>query len=203
MLSRPHFYHQQGYTEITIVPTSKDLKTINLHSRQCSKKLDFLLSYPFTSFRLAIQTVTVANVPAEFTHHDPLANITVGAPNEPLDCHRHPELKRKIYSALQESDEGELSIGIPVEVALKHSGQSVNPVVSEGEPSPRLCRPSSVPVVATPEPQTPGILPQASQVVPEFAPIAINIAYSLRNPADGFQFVFPTDSYPYVSCEQW
>ncbi|KAJ7508635.1 hypothetical protein B0H11DRAFT_37054 [Mycena galericulata] len=151
-----------GYTEITIIPTNKDLKTINLHSRQCT-----------------IHTVTVANLPADFTHHDPLSNISVGAPNEPLDCHRHPELKRKLYSALQESDEGELSIAIPLEVALKHSGHSINPVVSE---------------VATPEPQTPGT---TSQSVPEFAPIAINIAYSLRNPADGFQFVFPTDSYPY------
>ncbi|KAJ7150184.1 hypothetical protein C8R46DRAFT_1008308 [Mycena filopes] len=151
-----------GYTEITIVPTSKDLKTIYLHSRQCT-----------------IQTVTVASIPTEFIHHDPLAHISVGAPNEPLDCHRHPELKRKLYSALQESDEGELSIAIPPEVALKYSGNSVKPAVSE----------------ATPEPQTPGA--QASQAVPEFAPIAINIAYSLRNPADGFQFVFPTESYPY------
>ncbi|KAF8157369.1 hypothetical protein K438DRAFT_1986684 [Mycena galopus ATCC 62051] len=65
----------------------------------------------------------------------------MGAPNEPLDYHRHPELKRKLYSALQESEEGELSIVIPQEVALKQSGQSVNPVVSE---------------VATPEPQTLG-----------------------------------------------
>jgi transcription initiation factor TFIID subunit 2 len=75
----------------------------------------------------------VANLPADFSHYDPLANLSVGAPNEPLDCHRHPELKRKIYSALQESDEGELSITIPLEVALKQSGHSVNPIASEGE----------------------------------------------------------------------
>ncbi|KAJ7786858.1 hypothetical protein B0H14DRAFT_3506246 [Mycena olivaceomarginata] len=37
---------------------------------------------------------------------------------------------------------------------------------------------------------------QALQAVPEFAAITINIAYSLRNLADGFQFVFLTDSYP-------
>ncbi|KAJ7750340.1 hypothetical protein B0H16DRAFT_1550372 [Mycena metata] len=151
-----------GYTELTIVPTSKDLKTIHLHSRQCT-----------------IQTVTVASIAAEFTHHDPLAHLSVVSPDGSLDCHRHPELKRKVYSALQESDEGELSIAIPPQVALKYSGNSVNPVLSE----------------ATPEPQTPG--GQAAQAVPEFAPIAINIAYCLRNPADGFQFVFPTESYPY------
>lgn len=28
---------RQGYTEITIVPTSRDLQTIHLHSRQCGE----------------------------------------------------------------------------------------------------------------------------------------------------------------------
>jgi transcription initiation factor TFIID subunit 2 len=48
----------------------------------------------------------------------------MGGQAEVQDCHRHPELKRKIYSAMQESDEGELSIAIPTEVSLKHSGHS-------------------------------------------------------------------------------
>jgi transcription initiation factor TFIID subunit 2 len=70
---------------------------------------------------LAIHKVEVAGHPADFTHHDPLTNITMGGQAEAQDCHRHPELKRKIYSALQESDEGELSISIPPEVPLKQS----------------------------------------------------------------------------------
>ncbi|KAJ7070580.1 hypothetical protein C8F01DRAFT_1106921 [Mycena amicta] len=151
-----------GYTEITIVPTSKDLKTIYLHSRQCT-----------------IQTVTVASLPAEFVHHDPLANLSLGGPPETIDCHRHPELKRKLYTALQESEDGELAIAIPAEVDLRQTG---NAVASE---------------VATPEPSTPGPSSQPSQAAKEFAPIAINIAYSLRNPVDGFQFVVPSESYPY------
>jgi transcription initiation factor TFIID subunit 2 len=55
----------------------------------------------------------------------------MGSSNETPDCHRHPELKRKVYSALQESDEGELSIVIPKEVSLK---QTLNAriVCSEG-----------------------------------------------------------------------
>jgi len=48
----------------------------------------------------------------------------MGGQAEAQDCHRHPELKRKIYSALQESDEGELSIAIPGEVSLKQSSHS-------------------------------------------------------------------------------
>ncbi|KAG6911349.1 hypothetical protein DXG01_001020 [Tephrocybe rancida] len=104
--------------------------------------------------------------------------MVMGVSNEAQDCHRHPELKRKLYAALQEGDEGELAISIPKEVPLKQSGQiATGSVFSEA---------------ATPEPQTPGF-----QSVPEFAPITINITYSLRNPVDGFEFVVPTDSYPY------
>ncbi len=50
---------------------------------------------------------------------------------------------------------------------------------------------------ATPEPSTPGVL--QGQTMPEFAPITVNIAYSLRNPVDGVEFVLPNDNHPYVS----
>ncbi|KAJ3487118.1 hypothetical protein NLI96_g3752 [Meripilus lineatus] len=149
-----------GYTEITIVPASKDLRTLHLHSRQCT-----------------IHSVTVASHPAEFVHSDPLSNLSVSP-----DCHNHSELKRKIYSALAESDEGELSIAIPKEVSVRQSGHATVGIASEA---------------ATPEPQTPGFPHQSSASVPEFAPIVVHIAYSLRNPNDGIQFVLPTDSYPY------
>jgi len=75
----------------------------------------------FQQLSSAIHNVTVGGYPSTFSHHDPLANISMGGHAEVQDCHRHPELKRKIYSALQESDEGELSIAIPTEVPLKQS----------------------------------------------------------------------------------
>ena len=85
-------------------------------------------------FPIAIHTVTVAGHQADFTHHDSLANISFGAPNETPDCHRHPEFKRKVYSALQEGEEGELAISIPREVPLRQSGHlSSGPVFSESE----------------------------------------------------------------------
>ncbi|KAH9486347.1 Transcription initiation factor TFIID subunit 2 [Psilocybe cubensis] len=107
----------------------------------------------------------------------------MGGPSETQDCHRHPELKRKIYSALQESDEGELSIAIPAEVALKHSSHSSTGISFPND-------------VSTPEPQTPGFN-QSNGLVPEFSPIVVHIAYSLRNPVDGFEFVLPSDAYPF------
>ena len=54
--------------------------------------------------------MTVAQEQADFVHYDPLANLSTSKGN---DVHAHPELKRKLYSALAEGDEGELSIAIP------------------------------------------------------------------------------------------
>lgn len=39
------------------------------------------------------------------------------------DCHKHPELKRKLYSAYSEADEGELAIPIPRQVSVKSAVQ--------------------------------------------------------------------------------
>lgn len=151
-----------GYTEITIVPSSKDLKTLHLHSRQCT-----------------IHSVRVGSHAADFVFHDPLANLSISSPQ---DCHTHPELKRRVYSALAESDEGELSVAIPKEVSLRQAGHAVTGIVSEA---------------ATPEPQTPGPMAAPVLPVPEFAPITVTIEYSIRNPADGIQFILPSDAYPY------
>ncbi len=66
---------------------------------------------------------------AEFSHHDALSNLHTSKSD---DCHTHPELKRKIYSALAEGDEGELAIGIPKEVVIRPSGHAVAGTRSEG-----------------------------------------------------------------------
>ncbi|KAI6112477.1 hypothetical protein EDD16DRAFT_1167057 [Pisolithus croceorrhizus] len=154
-----------GYTEITVVPNNANLRTIHLHARQCT-----------------IHLVTVASHQADFVHCDPLANVNISTPQ---DCHTYPELKRKIYSALAEGDEGELSIAIPKEVSLRQLGQSGHPTAS-----------GILSETATPEPQTPGPSFQ-TPTGPEFMPIVVHIEYSLRNPVDGMQFVLPTDAYPY------
>ncbi|KAI0375461.1 hypothetical protein BV20DRAFT_960622 [Pilatotrama ljubarskyi] len=154
--------HIWGYTTITLNPTSKDLKTIHLHARQC-----------------VIHGVTVGSFSADFVHHDPLAHLNV---SNPQDVHNHPELKRRVYSALAEGDEGELSISIPKEVAVTPSGSRTQTgIVSEA---------------ATPEPQTPGHLTQPVHPVTEYRQIEVTITYSLKNPADGVQFVLPSEPYP-------
>ena len=89
--------------------------------------MQYVLKEPFSTCTdrfSAIQSVTVAGHPAEFTIHDPLTNISMGSAGEAPDCHKHAELKRKLYSAMQECDEGELSIAMPKESAVRVSTQA-------------------------------------------------------------------------------
>ncbi|KIY69351.1 hypothetical protein CYLTODRAFT_420749 [Cylindrobasidium torrendii FP15055 ss-10] len=142
-----------GYTEITITPTSNDLKTVFLNSRHCT-----------------IHSVLVASRDADFACTDPVSNVSVGSSmEEAKNSHNHPELKRKLFSAFQEGDDGELAISIPKEVALK---QPANPF---GLPSEAPAEPPK----------------------DEFANIVLKISYSCRRPPDGIEFILPDDSYPY------
>ncbi|KIJ22155.1 hypothetical protein PAXINDRAFT_6271 [Paxillus involutus ATCC 200175] len=143
----------------------------------------YALSISILDNAVPIHSVTVASHQADFVHLDPLAQINISTPQ---DCHTYPELKRKIYSALAEGDEGELSIAIPKEVSLRQSGHAGHSMAS-----------GLASEVATPEPQTPGPSSQTPAPGPEFMPIVVHIGYSLRNPVDGIQFVLPTDAYPH------
>ena len=85
-----------------------------------------------SSPRAVIHNVVVGSHPADFVHTDHIASLNM---SNAQDVHNHPELKRKVYSALQEGDEGELSIAIPKEVSLRQSGhRAVAGIVSEGAP---------------------------------------------------------------------
>jgi len=65
---------------------------------------------------LEIHTVIVSSHVADFIHYDPLSHITLSKAD---DVHLYPELKRKLYSALAECDEGELSIQLPPQVITR------------------------------------------------------------------------------------
>lgn len=55
-------------------------------------------------------------VPAEFFYKDPLASISLSKAD---DVHLFPEFKRRLYSALSDGDEGELSIALPEEMTQR------------------------------------------------------------------------------------
>ncbi|EJC98793.1 uncharacterized protein FOMMEDRAFT_161628 [Fomitiporia mediterranea MF3/22] len=153
-----------GYTELTIVPTSKDLKTIYLHSRQCT----------ITSIQVGGYNVQ------DWIYHDPLSNVVM---SDITDCHRHPEVKRKMYSSLAECDEGELAIPIPRQVPIRSSGQVAGMLNGD---------------TGMLGPQSPAhAIPLTQQASSEFAPIQVRISYCLKNPVEGIQFILPSDAYPY------
>ena len=149
-------------------------------------------------FAIDITSVQVGgHTVKDWAHNDPMTNITT---SDITDCHRHPELKRKLYSTQAECDEGELAIPVPRQVLMRSAGSTT--IFKECESQrPRIINANAdVCTAATPEPFALGHhVAQTASTTLEFAPIVLRVAYSLRNPVDGFQFVLPNDAYPYVS----
>ncbi|CDU22782.1 related to TAF2-component of TFIID complex [Sporisorium scitamineum] len=88
-----------GFTELTIVPTHRSLRTIHLNCRQAS-----------------VQSVAINSHPAEFSYADHLTGASI---SDTRDVHRYPELKRRLYAAASDGLHGELSILIPPDVPVQ------------------------------------------------------------------------------------
>ncbi|KAG9024969.1 hypothetical protein FS842_005369, partial [Serendipita sp. 407] len=163
----------QGFTEITIVPNIPDLRTVHLHARHCK-----------------ISSIKIDGHTAGFLHHDPLSNLTVSKPDE---FNVYPELKRRLYSALSESDEGELSIAIPsqVPITLVHPAAAATATTvnanANANPNPNAAGSGVVGTLGSGQ----------HQHSKEYTPIVIRIEYSLKDPEEGIQFVIPSQNYPY------
>ena len=83
--------------------------------------------YPFPIDISSVQ-VNGYNVP-DWICHDPLSNVVM---SDITDCHRHPEVKRKMYSSLAECEEGELAIPLPRQVHLRSAGNVGSRVNGDG-----------------------------------------------------------------------
>lgn len=107
-----------GFTELTIIPTHRGLRTIHLNCRQAS-----------------VQSATVNNHPADFSYSDHLTGATI---SETRDVHRYPELKRRIYAAASDGVHGELSILIPpdVHVQTQRAGSRDPSIAPDDAPTP-------------------------------------------------------------------
>lgn len=81
-----------GITDLTIIPTSDDLRVLYLHFRQG---------------RIKNVTSTASLSPLSFTHNDPLQSLALSKPG---DAHVFPEAKRKAFAAYAEGEEGELAV---------------------------------------------------------------------------------------------
>ncbi|EST05572.1 Bromodomain protein [Kalmanozyma brasiliensis GHG001] len=90
-----------GFTEITILPTHRSLRTIHLNCRQAS-----------------VQSASINSHPAEFSYADHVTGATI---TDTRDVHRYPELKRRVYAAASDGVNGELSILIPPDVSVQSS----------------------------------------------------------------------------------
>ncbi|WVQ77717.1 hypothetical protein IAR50_007407 [Cryptococcus sp. DSM 104548] len=88
---------------LTILPTNPSLQAIYLHASPRLQINNVTLSSP-TSNEPLLAT------PASFALSNPFQPLPVREP--PIDIKSHPEIKRKTWAALGESDEGELAISV-------------------------------------------------------------------------------------------
>ncbi|GAA6000165.1 transcription initiation factor TFIID subunit TAF2 [Rhodotorula paludigena] len=145
-----------GYTELTIVPTEADLRTVWLHARSLS----------ILGASLRLPTV----VPLAFSHLPP----ATPALTQPDNIHTYPEMKRQIWRADNEGEEGELGIAIP-------SGCIVRTAASSAR-TPSLA----------PTPGGAGALPTTD----EFEPFTIAVEYEVTKPGLGLVVVAPDEANP-------
>ncbi|KDN40979.1 hypothetical protein K437DRAFT_258484 [Tilletiaria anomala UBC 951] len=202
----------EGYSELTIVPTDPDLKTMHVNCRQAD-----------------IRYVTVNSQPTSYAYNDLLSNVTL---SNDKDVHLYPELKRKLFAAASDGSNGELSIAISPDVgiqtlkerveaeqeskadALKDTsmngsalrGQSNTQEQGPSENSDKTKTANRESKVAEDAGREDG-----AQTEDEYAPLKVRIYYSLRHPLHGLQFVKATPDAPYriphiystPSCADW
>lgn len=170
-----------GFTELTLLPSSPDLKLIYLNFRQGVVKAVTLFSpnRPVPSAPPAASSSTpnaaapVPSVQAPFSHNDPLALLTLSNPKDP---HIYPEAKRKAFAAYTEAEGGELAIRIEdgwvetaqPEIAPESKDATLGGVTSNGATT------ASPPVVT---PAVPG--------EPSFLPLTLKIEYEVRAGGEG------------------
>ncbi|CDZ96230.1 TATA binding protein associated factor [Phaffia rhodozyma] len=109
-----------GITELTIVPTSGDLRTLFLNFRQGRVKQVSVYSSvrpPDDPLDFSSPTTAAAATVAEFTHNDPLASLSL---SKPTDIHTFPEAKRKAFAAFAEGEQGELAIRLKPSLLERH-----------------------------------------------------------------------------------
>ncbi|GAA5878689.1 hypothetical protein JCM8547_002132 [Rhodosporidiobolus lusitaniae] len=146
-----------GYTELTLLPLTTDLRTVWLHA---GRPLQIL------SASLRLPTI----VPLAFSHLPP----SIPALTQPENIHTYPEMKRQIWRADNEAEEGELGIAIPHGTVVRVGGGGAGG--------------------RTPAPATPAAGKESPRE--EYEPFTIAVEYEVTKPGMGVVVVGPDEANP-------
>lgn len=146
----------QGYTELTITPTAPDLKVVWLHAR------DLVIT------AATLRLPNGATIPLEFNYLPPAPPVLT----QPENIHTYPELKRSVWRATSEGEEGELGIALPVGSVVK-----VQPPDAGRTP-------------ATPK--------EEAKREDEWEQVVVQVEYEVANPGEGIVVVRPDEANPSV-----
>ncbi|EPQ30343.1 uncharacterized protein PFL1_01869 [Pseudozyma flocculosa PF-1] len=109
-----------GFTELTIIPTDRNLRVVHLNCRQA-----------------VIQSISCAGIEADYSYNDHITGVGL---SDNRDVHLYPELKRKIFAAASDGVTGELSVLLPPEIHIQPQsiggGPRAGSAVPEDAPTP-------------------------------------------------------------------
>ncbi len=103
--TQPANCDSQATTWLHIRPLDASLKTIHLHAASNLRITDIALSAPATDKLPALGPLSAA-----YVHTNPLAALA--ADDKLRSIEAHPAIKRKLWTALAEKEEGELAINV-------------------------------------------------------------------------------------------
>ncbi|GAA5914840.1 hypothetical protein JCM6882_007815 [Rhodosporidiobolus microsporus] len=153
-----------GYTELTLQPLTADLRTLWLNASRTLR---------ISSCSLRLPTI----VPLAFSHLPP----STPALTQPENIHTYPEMKRQIWRADNEGEEGELGIAIPSACVVRVGAQG-------GRTPAAPATPAAPPVVGK----------DGTVQLPreEFEPFTIAVEYEVVKPGIGVVVVGPDEANP-------
>ncbi|KAH8813177.1 hypothetical protein F5884DRAFT_327424 [Xylogone sp. PMI_703] len=168
-----------GRTEITILPQSKEFRTIKIDAQQCAIQLNQVL---------------VNNKPASARYEDPFRKLQI--PKQYLWSAENYEMQQERLKPLYDEPrpDGALEIDIPKSVRIEEVdpfSESAPNTLQQRAAGASTARSASIVVegglnVTTPTALTPRVAEQQSA---GFLPITITIPFSTKNFRDGLQFV--------------
>ncbi|POY76846.1 hypothetical protein BMF94_0098 [Rhodotorula taiwanensis] len=159
--------NQKGYTELTIVPTEGDLRTVWLHARSLS----------ILGCSLRLPTI----VPLAYSHLPPSSP----ALTQPENIHTYPEMKRQIWRADHEGDEGELGIAIPQGCIVRTDKGRTPATVGSTSKADAKAAAAAAAAAADQGPK-----------LDEFEPFTVAVEYEVTKPGIGIVVVGPDEANP-------
>lgn len=155
----------KGSAEITVQPLVKDLRSIDLHCRQCRPT-----------------QIQAGGITAKWEYDEPYRRAQMSAKST---VHQHGMLKSRIGDSLRPAPSPQLTIHLPPKLKIQelHVNPSTSLPLYNGTPSIQKQENDAMAIAETP------VVEKMQQQIPQFAPLKVTIEFEVPNFRDGIHWV--------------